>query len=343
VITLRHLLPWAFTTSGTPDCSIVLPLHAYFPTELCLLVEDSIRKLRDGPYDNYVPAFKWDIVQEHMGLSPLFAHLVSAAAIKDGEADDTASPAAIVRKLLDISTDDFSIEVPLTAYGLDSLSAARLSHALRLVVPITQMQLIADMTFKDIQAKIANLEDSKPEQASAAADSATDPSVSSSAASVELMQELLDRYSARLPHVSRTIQFEDSVDSGASGMVVLITGTTGAVGCAAMTQLARSPDVAKIYALNRSSPAGESIVQRQRTAVMTQGWDMGEAEWKKVQLLEGDFHRNQLGLASDIYNEVHMAVNLAKCLLTIYFLDHRLYNTHHPLRCIPCLHYDDVS
>jgi hypothetical protein len=310
-------------------------LRAYFPSELCLIVEDGIRKLRDGPFDNYIPAFKWDIVQEYMGLSPLYAHLVTAAAIQHGEADNAASPAAIVRKQLDISVDDFSIEVPLTAYGLDSLSAARLSHALRSVAPVTQMQLLADMTFKDILAKIAGTEDSELPQATTTADSTATPSIPSTAASEELMQELLDRYSARFSHVSRTIQSGGVVDDGASGMVVFITGTTGAVGCAALAQLARSPDVAKIYALNRSSRAGGSIEQRQRTAVEVQGWDMREAEWKKVQLLEGDFHRNQLGLDGDVYKEVLVIVTFDICFLTIHSLGHRLYHAHHSLRCTP--------
>jgi aryl carrier-like protein len=272
------------------------------------MVEDGIKKLRDGPFDDYIPAFKWDIVQEHMGLSPIFGHLVSAAAIENGEANDAASPGTIVRKLLDISAEDFSHEVPLTAYGLDSLSAARLSHALRSFVAVTQMQLLADMTFKDILAKIADREDSETEPALAAGDAAAGPSASSSTiASEELMLELLERYSTRFSHILRTIQSEED---GSSDKVVFITGTTGAVGCAALAQLARSPDVARIYAFNRSSRAGASIDQRQRMAVAVQGWEMGATEWKKVQLLEGDLHRSQLGLVGDIYNEVHMTITL---------------------------------
>jgi aryl carrier-like protein len=275
------------------------------------MVEDGIKKLRDGPLDDYIPAFKWDIVQEHMGLSPIFGHLVSAAAIENGEANDAASPGTIVRKLLDISAEDFSHEVPLTAYGLDSLSAARLSHALRSFVTVTQMQLLADMTFKDILAKIADREDSEIEPAFAAGDAAAGPSASSSTiASEELMLELLERYSTRFSHILRTVHSEDNVEDESSGEVVFITGTTGAVGCAALAQLVRSPDVARIYAFNRSSRAGASIDQRQRMAVAVQGWEMGETEWKKVQLLEGDLHRSQLGLVGDIYNEVHMTVTL---------------------------------
>jgi hypothetical protein len=273
-------------------------------------------------------------MQDNMGFSPLLTNVTSSAAVKEDKADDTASPAAIVRKLLDISVDDFSHEVPLTAYSLDSLSAARLSRALRPIVSVTQMQLLAGMTFKDILAKIADREDAKANEAVEEKVSTKGPPPPvPSVASEELMQELLDRYSARFSHVSRTIQTGDIVNNGASGMVVFITGTTGAVGCAVLAQLARSPDVAKVYALNRSSRAGGSIEQRQRTTIETQGWDMGEAEWKKVRLLEGDFHRSQLGLENNVYNEVCIVGDLHEaCLLIGVRLGPCFYDAYHPFR-----------
>jgi thioesterase domain-containing protein len=72
--------------------------------------------------------------------------------------EDAASKGAsvldVVLKVLDVDKGDFSSEVPLTAYGLDSLLASKLAVALRPWASITQLQLLADITFEGIQQRI---------------------------------------------------------------------------------------------------------------------------------------------------------------------------------------------
>jgi thioesterase domain-containing protein/aryl carrier-like protein len=117
--------------------------------ELCACIDDAIRILAQGPLSLYVPNFNWNTVSRTMGLSSVFEHLVAAddqtISEKGGQSIED-----IVLQHLDLDRGDFSPDVPLTAYGLDSLSAMRLAGALRSFVNISQLQLL-DCTLKDIQ------------------------------------------------------------------------------------------------------------------------------------------------------------------------------------------------
>ena len=96
-----------------------------------------------------------------MGSSHLYDHLVpdadESAMGEDG--DGKVSLVQIVCRTLDIKAEDVSEDVPLTSYGLDSLSAASLSFALRPLLSISQLQLLADLTIKDLRAKIEDATD----------------------------------------------------------------------------------------------------------------------------------------------------------------------------------------
>lgn len=60
----------------------------------------------------------------------------------------------IILTSLSISEADFSANVPLVAYGLDSLGASKLARALRPFVSVTQMQLLGQITWADLQIQI---------------------------------------------------------------------------------------------------------------------------------------------------------------------------------------------
>ena len=46
--------------------------------------------------------------------------------------------------------DDFSPEVPLTTYGLDSIGAAKLAAGLRPHISVSQMQLLGGVTWAQL-------------------------------------------------------------------------------------------------------------------------------------------------------------------------------------------------
>ena len=60
----------------------------------------------------------------------------------------------VVIKLLEFEPAEFSANVPFTAYGLDSLSAARLAFVLRPYVTISQLQLLSDISLHDLETRI---------------------------------------------------------------------------------------------------------------------------------------------------------------------------------------------
>ena len=91
-----------------------------------------------------------------MGSSPLYQHLVDSNT-EDGAAhivDAGKSMLDTVLALLDVEPSEFCSDVPFTAYGLDSLSAARLSFALHPFVAVSQLQLLSDISLNDLHARI---------------------------------------------------------------------------------------------------------------------------------------------------------------------------------------------
>ncbi|KAH7904616.1 hypothetical protein BJ138DRAFT_1130883 [Hygrophoropsis aurantiaca] len=136
---LQHLLSWGFSAR-----------------ELCDCIEDGIMKLVEGPFVLYIPDLDWNQVQKHLGPSQLYNHLVkipseSASLPLDRNGDVLRD---IVLQFVDVQPDEFSPDVPLTSYGLDSLSAGRLSIALRPLLVISQLQLLGDLTMGDIRCRV---------------------------------------------------------------------------------------------------------------------------------------------------------------------------------------------
>lgn len=101
----------------------------------------------------YVPDIDWSIVYKTLGRSSLYDHLVrhDIEDLTEAETQDvSALLRSIVMKYVDIDPEDFYPSVPLSSYGLDSLTAAQLSFDLQPYLPITQLQLLADTSFNDI-------------------------------------------------------------------------------------------------------------------------------------------------------------------------------------------------
>ncbi|KIJ41950.1 hypothetical protein M422DRAFT_171681 [Sphaerobolus stellatus SS14] len=135
-------IPWALTS-----------------TQLCYCLEDGIRKLNETPFSLYIPDFKWEHVQEQFGSNPLYDHLVPIRIATEDRTTEVSESSLeqTVLSALDIDHSDFSLDVPLTVYGLDSLSAGRLALALRPFVAITQLQLLGDISFNDIKKRTNNV------------------------------------------------------------------------------------------------------------------------------------------------------------------------------------------
>jgi acyl transferase domain-containing protein/aryl carrier-like protein len=126
------------------------------PADICNYIADGLFKLNDGPLDQYVPPFDWNVVKENLGPSQMYDYMaLNKNSIVADDEDPRAALQNLVLQFVDVSVEDFSVEVPLTAYGLDSISAGRLAFALRPLVTVSQMQLLADWSLLDLEARIA--------------------------------------------------------------------------------------------------------------------------------------------------------------------------------------------
>jgi hypothetical protein len=116
-----------------------------------------------------------------------------------------------------------------------------------------------------------------------------------------------------------------SVSSPCSeGAVVLLTGSTGNLGSAMLSVLASSPNVAKIYALNRASH--RPLHCRQEEGLRKVGVELGQ-QWQKVELHEVDLSVEQFGLDDSVYarlRDVTHIIHNGKC--TKRFTPHHFPN-----------------
>ncbi|TFY81856.1 hypothetical protein EWM64_g2159 [Hericium alpestre] len=97
---------------------------------------------------------------------------------------------------------------------------------------------------------------------------------------IRLMQDLLLTHTANLPvrHVANHLS-----DALSSTEVVLLTGTTGRLGCFLLAKLLQKPDVEKVYALNRG--AQDTVYERQRKAFVMWGLDPNILDTDRLVLL----------------------------------------------------------
>ncbi|KAF9477477.1 hypothetical protein BDN70DRAFT_994948 [Pholiota conissans] len=135
----REWLPWSMTCSELFEC-----------------LGDGIRSMENQKFSLYIPRYNWFYMREHFGSSPIYNHLVYEAVqdVQDASAASREQLQAIIRKHLDVDESDFSPDIPFTSYGLDSLSAGRLSRALKPFLQISQLQLLADINLQELERRI---------------------------------------------------------------------------------------------------------------------------------------------------------------------------------------------
>ncbi|KIK63373.1 polyketide synthase [Collybiopsis luxurians FD-317 M1] len=139
---MAHLTSWALSNQ-----------------QVCRCIGEGIRMLHTQEFGSYIPELDWHLVQQGFGYSSLYNHLLPSP--DQGRVDESDSAKdqnerirALVLQLLDVEPQDFSPEVPFTAYGLDSLSAGQLAFALRPYITMTQVQLLADVNLVDVMKRI---------------------------------------------------------------------------------------------------------------------------------------------------------------------------------------------
>jgi aryl carrier-like protein len=125
-------------------------------------LEDGLRKVEDGrPFNQYIPAVDWRIIDRQFTLPLSCRHLLSpnSKGSADSEPQQNSGEAILTRvlELLEVSEPDFDVAQPLTTYGLDSISAAKLSSMLRPYGSFSPMQLLGGATWSEIETQLPTL------------------------------------------------------------------------------------------------------------------------------------------------------------------------------------------
>jgi aryl carrier-like protein len=123
-------------------------------------LEDGLRKLDDGPFNQYIPDFDWTPVGRSFQIPATCRRLLGTPGAENSAAveADTSRDGVLTRvlELLEVSSQDFDAMQPLTTYGLDSISAARLAAILRPYGSISQMQLLGGATWSEIERRLGS-------------------------------------------------------------------------------------------------------------------------------------------------------------------------------------------
>ncbi|PIL33564.1 hypothetical protein GSI_04187 [Ganoderma sinense ZZ0214-1] len=111
----------------------------------------------------------------------------------------------------------------------------------------------------------------------------------------------VDRFSANLP-----VRPTDLVDRPTGYKdVVLITGTTGGLGCDALEHLLRDENVGLVYAFNRKN---SHAMERQRLRFAARGLDGSLLNSPKFQMVEAVLHEPDFGLDAELLEEIRGSV-----------------------------------
>ncbi|KZT58724.1 acetyl-CoA synthetase-like protein [Calocera cornea HHB12733] len=106
---------------------------------------------------------------------------------------------------------------------------------------------------------------------------------------------------------SQNLASSRSLPTLSNGGVVLLTGSTGALGTYILQQLLRDPAVSHVYALNRTS-ADKDLRTRQMESFTNRGVHVHLLESPKLSLIEGDTTKGDLGLSEMLHEEIRGSV-----------------------------------
>ncbi|KAH9934295.1 ketoacyl-synt-domain-containing protein [Fomitopsis serialis] len=275
----RHLSSWAMTCQ-----------------ELCECIHETLLKLREGPLWQYIPDFDWSLVQSNLGHSPLYDHLVPKATLSDTSQVSSdvleRNLSDVICEVLDIDSEDLSPEAPLTSYGLDSLSATRLSRVLEPYLIISQLQLLADITLADLQRFREKASDAQP---------VTRLDARTIREKAHETTCMLEKYSSDLP--SRNVITRVDMDK-----TVLLTGATGRIGSHVLAHLLSDSSYDKVIVIVRRQSSGRSAPDRLLDAFAAQDLDTSVLNSHALTIWEGDVTKTKFGLSFEAYDEVRTIV-----------------------------------
>lgn len=181
--------------------------------------------------------------------------------------------------------------------GMDSLQALQMTRRLKAVLALPDLGIstvYANPTIRVLTKAIVALADQ--EQASDA---------SKQLSRTQMVEKTIQEYTALVDDIAQSAASLEPLtkrDSGVElngGRVVLLTGSTGAIGCYLLQTLLSDPSVLHIYCLNRSEDSG--ALQQHRSQARGLPTDFPPI---RVTFLRTELDKPQLGLDSEIYSRL---------------------------------------
>jgi len=133
-------------------------------------------------------------------------------------------------------------------------------------------------------------------------DEGTVYSGSTVSARIDAMRAMVAKYTSDFPSRPASRKTRPSKD------VVVVTGTTGSLGCHLLAKLASDYSVSRVYGFNRPARNQVPLRERQGSALKDRGLDASILDSEKIVLLEGDITKDNWGLSQETYDELHESV-----------------------------------
>ncbi|TFK36292.1 hypothetical protein BDQ12DRAFT_687165 [Crucibulum laeve] len=199
------------------------------------------------------------------------------------------------------STDFFEI-------GMDSLQATRLRRAIQNSLAATpsvaSSSLALDFVFENssvdkLVRAISTVMAGKFKP--------VDVTLTKEQRRVAAMNDMVSRYTEELAsyeHLAAEAR-ELPPTTESEGKVVLLTGSTGSLGCQLLHQLSNDDSVAKVICVNRPRDGGSEAARAYQLASMARrGVAVDSVKWDKVVAMESRISQPKLGLTPEQYEEV---------------------------------------
>jgi hypothetical protein len=160
---------------------------------------------------------------------------------------------------------------------------------------------------------------------------------------IKAMQSMVSKYRTGILSLKKSSIFANGSglsnghhvsNDNCGGEVVMLTGSTGRLGCHLLTQLLANDSVRKVYALNRESSNGNGTVEleRQKKALEHWGLDSELLSSEKLRLVSCRYGEKKLGLDDATYDEVirrHSFLFLLNPSTHTHFIDFAIRHPDH--------------
>lgn len=183
--------------------------------------------------------------------------------------------------------------------GMDSLQALQMTRRLKAVLPIPDLEIstvYANPTIKQLTKAIVDL-----------AHHGHKSDTSAQLSRIDMVEDTIQHYTSLVDNLAKssTIQDLKKKDSGVefNGRVILLTGSTGGIGCYLLQVLLADPTVLHIYCLNRSTDS--ETLQKKRSGERGLPVNFPAA---RVTFLKSEVDKANLGLDDEIYSRLQQTV-----------------------------------